>query len=170
MVVLRQADLPPGFVSRPFNERNLPTQLTGCPRLEALVAGAGWAHKQVEFFKAPFGPWIDEAVISPAHGAANRLSGKLTSALAGCRSVTVTEEGHRVRLALAPASAPPGAVQAHAYRASGQLAGIALNMDIVLARAGGVILLVTNTSIIGPTDASLTAQAVRAAAQRATGT
>jgi hypothetical protein len=166
--VLRLADLPPGFIVRPLNGRNLPSQLTGCHRLQTLLAVGTGPHEQVEFYMIPFGPWIDEAVISQPGGAPpSSLMGELAGVLASCHSVTVTEEGRRVRLALAPAKAPAATGQALAYRATGRYAGIPLSMDIVLAPAGRLILLVTNTSVTGPADPAVTAQAVRAAVQRA---
>ncbi|HUK71046.1 MAG TPA: hypothetical protein VLW50_20170 [Streptosporangiaceae bacterium] len=168
--VLRLADLPQGFIVRPLDSRNLPSQLTGCHGLQALLAGGTGPHAQVEFFRVPLGPWIDEAVLSPAGGAARDRIAKLADALASCRSVTVTEEGDRVRLVLAPAAAPAAGAQAHAYRATGTMAGIPLSMDIVLARAGRLVLLVSNTSVTGPADSAVTAQAVRAAVRRATQT
>jgi len=107
-----------------------------------------------------------------AGGTAARLTAALARAIARCSSVTVTEEGYRVTLALAPAPAPASAAsaagrEAHAYRATGALGGIPLEMDIVLTRVGGVVLLLTNTSLGGTADPALTATAVRAAAARA---
>jgi len=191
-LVLGLGDLPPGFVARPLTSRNLPSDLTGCAGLQQLTGDSIGRHEQAEFFRPPIGPWIDEAVIAPASrpaasgsaaggsagGTAARLTAALARAIARCSSVTVTEEGYRVTLALAPAPAPASAApaaaaasaagrEAHAYRATGALGGIPLEMDIVLTRVGGVVLLLTNTSLGGTADPALTATAVRAAAARA---
>jgi hypothetical protein len=132
-----------------------------------MSSGTG-LHEQVEFFRLPLGPWLDEAVIRPTGATAGDLTRSLANALARCGSVTVTEEGHRVRLSLTPAATPPSGGQAHAYRASGVLGGIPLSMDIVLVPAAGVILLVTNTALAGPPDPALTAKVTSAAVRRAT--
>jgi hypothetical protein len=167
-LMLRLSDLPAGFIVRPLDRRNLPSNLTGCERLEGLMSSGTGSHEQVEFFRLPLGPWLDEAVIRPVGVTAGDLTRKLADALARCGSVAVTEEGHRVRLSLAPGSAPPSGGQAHTYRASGVLAGIPLSMDIVLVPAASVTLLVTNTSLAGPPDPALTAKVTNAAVRRAT--
>jgi hypothetical protein len=166
--LLRVGDLPAGFIARPLDRRNLPSQLTGCPRLEGLVASGTGVHRQAEFFRLPVGPWVDEALITPAGATATQLAGKLTRALAGCDSVTVTEEGHRVRLALAPAPDRPAGGESRAYRATGAWHGIPLAMDVVLAPAGGLVLLLTTTAVGGPADPALTANVLGAAVRRAT--
>ena len=167
--VLHLRDLPQGFVRRPLTSRNLPSQMTGCRPLEAVTGSGMGRHEQVEFFLLPIGPWLDEAVISPVHRSAASLSGELAKTMDGCSSVTVTEEGQRVRLALTPA---PGAAiaagdETHAYHATGKLGGIPLTMDIVLVRSGTLVLLLTNTSVAGTVDPALTAKVARAAAARA---
>ena len=166
-LLLRLSDLPAGYIPRPLDDRNLPSGLTGCRALEELMANGIGTHEQVEFFRFPLGPWIDEAVTKPATGTAAKLSGTLARALAGCASVTVTEEGQRVRLTLSPATAAGAGPRAHAYHATGNLHGMALSMDIVLVPAGSVILLLTNTSVAGPADKALTARAARTALRRA---
>ncbi len=165
--MLRLGDLPTGFIVRPLDRRNLPSNLTGCQRLEKLLGSGTVVHEQVEFFRFPIGPWLDEAVMMPVGRTAGELTGELAKALAGCDSVTVTEQGYRVRLALAPAAASRSGGQTHAYSAVGTLRGIQLSIDIVLAQAGAVILLVTNTSLAVPVDAALTAKVVSAAVRRA---
>jgi hypothetical protein len=166
--VLRLRDLPHGFVRRPLTSRNLPSQLTGCRRLEALTGHKAGRHEQVEFFRLPIGPWFDEAVIAPVHRSAMGLSEDLAKAIAGCSSVTVTEEGERVRLALTPESAAIAAGdETHAYHATGRLGGIPLTMEIVLIRSGTLVLLLTNTSVAGTVDPALTEKIARAAAARA---
>jgi hypothetical protein len=166
-LVLRRRDLPRGFVSRPLTSRNLPSELTGCRRLQQLTGHAIGRHEQVEFFRLPIGPWLDEAVMVPAHGSAAELSAALAKAIAGCAAVTVTEEGERVRLSLAPGAAIAAGQEAHAFRAGGKFGGIPLRMDIVLIRSGGVVMLLTNTALAGTIDSALTTTVARAAAARA---
>jgi hypothetical protein len=170
-LVLRRGDLPGGFVPRPLTSRNLPSELTGCRRLQELTARAIGDHEQVEFFRLPIGPWLDEAVIAPAKGSAAELSDALAKAIAGCASVTVTEEGQRVRLALEPGRAVSPAIEAgqqtHTFRATGRFGGLPLSMDIVLIRAGGVVVLLTNTALAGAIDSALTAKVAHAAARAA---
>jgi hypothetical protein len=170
-LVLHKRDLPRGFVSHPLTSRNLPSELTGCRRLQALIARGVGKHEQAEFFRLPIGPWIDEAVIAPARGTAAALSAALAKVIAGCASVTVTEEGQRVRLTLVPGRAVSPAIQAgreaHAFRASGRFGGLPLTMDIVLIHAGGVVVLLTSTALAGTIDPGLTATVARAAAARA---
>ncbi|MGE5286965.1 MAG: hypothetical protein ACM3ML_07140 [Micromonosporaceae bacterium] len=170
--VLRLRDLPHGFVRRPLTSRNLPSHLTGCQRLGVLTGRGAGRHEQAEFFQPPAGPWLNEAVIAPVHRSAASLSGELAKAMGGCSSVTVTEEGQRVRLALAAAPGAPGVTiaagdETHAYHATGWLGGIPLTMDIVVIRSGTLVLLLTNTSVAGTVDPALTAKAARAAAARA---
>jgi hypothetical protein len=166
-LVLRRRDLPRGFVSRPLTSRNLPSQLTGCRRLQLLTGHAIGRHEQVEFFRLPIGPWLDEAVMVPAHGSAAELSAALAKAIAGCAAVTVTEEGVRVRLSLAPGAAIAAGQETHAFRARGKFGGLPLRMDIVLIRSGGVVVLLTNTALAGTIDSALTATVARAAARAA---
>jgi hypothetical protein len=166
-LLLRRGDLPSGFTARQLTSRNLPSDLTGCAPLQQLTGDSIGRHAQAEFFQMPIGPWIDEAVIAPAGKPAATLTATLAKAIAGCSSVTVTEGGQRVRLALTPATVSAAGDETHGYHATGTLGGIPLDMDIVLIRTGGLVLLVTNTSIGGTTDPALTATATRAAAARA---
>jgi hypothetical protein len=169
-LLLRRRDLPRGFVSRPLTSRNLPSELTGCRRLQELTGRAVGRHEQVEFFRLPIGPWLDEAVIVPASGSAAELSAALAKAIAGCGSVTVTEEGERVRLAISPGRSVSTAIagqETHAFRARGRFGGFPLRMDIVLIRSGSVVVLLTNTALAGTIDPALTATVARAAGARA---
>jgi hypothetical protein len=166
--LLTVADLPGGFVDRPLTARNLPSGLTGCPPLERLVTGALGNHEQAEFFRPPLGPWIDEALLRPRGEDAAHAAGRLGAAIDGCPEVTVTEEGHRVTLRLAPATASPqdpGVTRA--YRATGTLGGFALRMDVVLGHAGGSVVLLTNTALAGDMDQALTVRAMKTALDKA---
>ncbi|MDX6433286.1 MAG: hypothetical protein QOE54_5652 [Streptosporangiaceae bacterium] len=163
--LLGSEDLPAGFIPRPLTGRNLPTHLTGCRPLQELMAGGIGPQAQVEFFRLPFGPWIDEAIMQPSHGSADQVNGRLAAALAGCDSVTVTEEGHRVRLALAAVRPPmPGA---HAYQATGRLRGLWLRMGIVLVPAGRCVLLLANAALGEAADPALTDQVSATALRKA---
>ncbi len=174
--LLRLGDLPSGFIPRPLTRRNLPSDLTGCAPLEKVMAGGIGRHEQVEFFRLPFGPWIDEAVIQPAHAGAAETTARLAAAIDDCSSVTVTEEGERVELALskaAPITSPTSVRKVtgrgmHTYRGTGELRGVGLSLQIVLARAGHLVLLITNTGLGRTPDPELGAKVVRAALARAT--
>lgn len=150
--LLSADDLPAGFIERPLTSRNLPTDLSGCPRLRDLMARGARPHAQAEFFRPPLGPWIDEAIMQPAHGSANEVASRLAAALSGCGSVTVTEEDQRVRLTLSPAEPPQPSGRTHAWQASGTLRGLRLRMRIVLANTGRSVLLITAA---GPRTAGL---------------
>lgn len=165
--LLSLGDLPSGFVTRPLTSRNLPGDLTGCPALERLMDGDARPQAQVEFFDPPLGPWIDEAIVRPAEPAT--MTRRIATALNGCGEVSVTEEGHTVRLAVASATAPQVGDEAHAYRATGQLHGIGLEMDVLLVRTGRSVLLLTNASLAGAVDPALTAKVTRTAVTKAGG-
>lgn len=174
--LLRRGDVPAGFILRPLTGRNLPSSLTGCRPLEKMINGGVGPHKQVEFFRLPVGPWIDEAVILPSRAPATELAARLARAIERCDSVTVTEEGQRVALKLS-ATAPPLLATAlpatvrdvlHAYRATGELRGRRLSMQITLVPAGGLLLLITTTALAAASSPALTSHVVRAAVERAT--
>lgn len=143
--LLSADDLPAGFIERPLTSRNLPTDLSGCPRLRDLMARGARPQAQAEFFRPPLGPWIDEAIMQPAHGSANEVASRLAAAL-------VTEEDQRVRLTLSPAEPPQPSGRTHAWQASGTLRGLRLRMRIVLANTGRSVLLITAA---GPRTAGL---------------
>lgn len=174
--LLRRGDVPAGFMLRPLTSRNLPSSLTGCRPLEKMINGGVGRHKQVEFFRPPVGPWIDEAVILPSRAPATELAARLAKAIERCDSVTVTEEGQRVALklsAMAPtvlATAVPATVRdaLHVYRATGELRGIGLSMQITLLPAGALLLLITTTALATTSNPALTNHVVRAAVERAT--
>jgi hypothetical protein len=150
-----------------LTSRNLPGNLTGCPALERLMAGDARPQAEVEFFEAPLGPWIDEAIVRPAQP--TTMTRRIATALNGCDTVTVTEEGHQVQLKVAPATAPKVGDEAHAYRATGQFHGIGLEMDVLLLRAGRSVLLLTNASLAGSVDPSLTTKVAQTAVTKSGG-
>lgn len=166
-VLLSADDLPAGFIERPLTSRNLPAHLTGCQPLQDLMAGGAQPQEQVEFFRPPFGPWVDEAITRPTHGSAKETTTRLAAALTGCGAVRVTEEGHHVTLTLSPAKAPQAGDSAHAWRASGRLRGLRLQMSIVLASTGRSVVLVTSARLGGTAGPDLTDQVAVTAARKA---
>jgi hypothetical protein len=164
--LLTTADLPAGFHSRPLTLRNLPSLVHGCPGLEALQQTGIGDQAQGEWTRGALDAYLDEAVIEPRGDTAAGLVAKTAAALDACGTVKVVEEGLSVTLTVTPLALPPVGDASHAWHTTGKLV-LPMQMNVVLVQQGGLVVLLAQTHVGGPTDDALTLQAARAAVQKA---
>jgi hypothetical protein len=165
--LLTLADLPSGFRSEPLTIRNLPSLIHGCPGLEELQATGIGDQAQAEWTRGALDAYIDEAVIQPQGDTAAGLVEKTAKALDQCGSVQVVEEGLSVKLTAAPLALAKVGDASHAWHTTGKYAGISMEMNVVLAQAGSLVVLLAETHVSGQTDDALTLQAAQASVARA---
>jgi hypothetical protein len=166
--LLTLTDLPAGFTRHELGAKNLPSLIHGCAGLEALqqtgigdIAQGEWANGGLT------SAYIDEAVIEPKGVSAAGLVAESAKALDACGSVQVVEEGFGVTLTAKPLSLAEMGDASHAWKTTGDYAGIPMELNVVLVQQGGLVVLLAQTHIGGHADDALTLQAAQAAAARA---
>ncbi|MEZ0108821.1 hypothetical protein ABH920_002822 [Catenulispora sp. EB89] len=115
---------------------------SGCPALDTLVGGGGSGlgnRQEADFSAGATGPFLDEVLVDGSPGAADAGYAQLSSALASCKSWTVTSGDVSLTFGFTPitfSSAP----DTTAVRLDGAYQGFELNGYIVCEELSPVVL------------------------------
>jgi len=159
--LLSAADLPAGWSAVPVNQK---TVQTSAPCLAGLSpTPKGSTHATAAFVDGTSIPSLGEVLATGPQ--AQRTWQSLDSALARCRSATITVAGEKAHVTIQPISFPRVGSWTSAYSWTFTLSGIAFGADLVLFRAGSYEGYLTYSDLGAPATATVRAFAGAAAAK-----
>ncbi len=171
--LLSASDLPAGWSAVPVKPGSVQTS---APCLSALPANPpGWTHATAAFVQGSAIPALTE-VLATGPGARQQWQ-RLGSALARCRSATITIAGKPADVTIRPLSFPPVRGVSAAYAWTFTFSGVRFGVDFLLFTAGGYAGYLTYADLGAPLTATArtfaaaaTAKAERGSVARIPGT
>jgi pimeloyl-ACP methyl ester carboxylesterase len=160
--LLSVADLPAGWSAVPASA-NSQTH-TNAPCLSALSANRnGWTYATASFVQGPAIPNFSEVLASGPQ--ARQRWQALSSALARCRTATVTVAGTTAKAAIRPLAFPQAGGQSSAYVWTLTISGIRIGVDLILFGAGTYVGYLAYSDLGSPAESTVRAFADAAVAK-----
>jgi pimeloyl-ACP methyl ester carboxylesterase len=159
--LLSAADLPAGWSATPVDQK---TVQTSAPCLSGLPASPkGFTYADTAFVQGPSIPTLGEVLATGPQ--AQREWQSLDSALARCRTATITVAGEQAPVAIRPLSFPRVGSSSSAYAWTFTVSGIPVGADLILFHAGSYEGYLTYADVGAPATATVQAFAAAAVAK-----
>ncbi len=159
--LLSAADLPAGWSATPVSQK---TVQTSAPCLSGLAGNhQGYTYASVAFVEGTSIPSLGEVLATGPQ--AQRQWQSLGSALARCRTATITVAGEKAPVTIRPISFPRVGSGSSAYAWTFTVSGIPVGDDLILFRAGSYAGYLTYADVGSPPPATVQAFANAAVAK-----
>ena len=164
--LLGVTDLPTGWSARPHDDspaKDTSNDYASCPQYAAVNKRAAKLDNNLHAkFASPAGSNVDQALWSLAAADAKKFVSDYSEAVAACPKLS----GETFDMSLTALSFPELADETFACRVTAKTYGTTVNMDMVLVRRGGVLIMLVHTAA-GAVDTGATEFVARRALEKA---
>jgi len=168
--LLSAADLPTGWTTEP-DEESSPSDSSGdyaqCPALGAATKRLARKESRDVSFSSPAGSDVGEQIVSLSEDDTKKLLADFSAGVTACKKVsTTTDDGPPLDIHLSALSFPSLADETFAFRERATLYGATINVDLILVRRGGLLIVITHRAR-GVIDTTMTEDVARRALAKA---